>query len=120
MSKFTKESTAHFVKGLVCRWNVQKVRSESSEYVRKTTGFFTNSWRIKVALESYFEEQAQEVWERNLMNPEMQTTLSNTYPPKLIVTILKALREQLTENDQLSAVEEIADPVPEIRLVWKS
>ena len=49
--KFTKES---FVKGPVCRWNVQKVRSESSEYVRKTTGFFTNSWRIKIALESYF------------------------------------------------------------------
>ena len=42
--------------------------------MRKTTGFFTNSWRIKVALESFFEEHAQEVWERNWMNP-MQTTL---------------------------------------------
>ena len=29
-------------------------------------------------------------------------------------TILKALREQLKENDQLNAVEEIAGPVPEI------
>ena len=38
----------------VCRWNVQKMQSESSEYVRKTTGFFTNSWRIKIAMESYF------------------------------------------------------------------
>ena len=38
MRKFTKESTTYFVKGLVCRWNVQKMRSESSEYVRKTTG----------------------------------------------------------------------------------
>ena len=65
------------------------MRSESSEYVRKTTGFFTNGWRIKVA----------EVWERNWMNPEMQTTLLNTYPPKLIAAILKALREQLKEND---------------------
>ena len=105
--KFTKESTTNFVKGLVCRWNVQKMRSESSEYVRKTTGFFTNSWRIKIALESYFEEHAQEVWERAWMNPEMQTTVLNTYPPKLIATILKALREQLKENDQLNAVEEI-------------
>ena len=50
------------------------------------------------------------------MNPEMQTTLLNTYPPKLIATILKALREQLKENDQLNAVEEIAGPVPEIPL----
>ena len=48
------------------------------------------------------------------MNPEMQTTLLNTYPPKLIATILKALREQLKENDQLNAVEEIAGPAPEI------
>ena len=78
MRKFTKESTTYFVKGLVCRWNVQKMRSESSEYVRKTTGFFTNSRRIKIALESYFEEHAQEVWEKNWMNLEMQTTLLNT------------------------------------------
>ena len=42
------------------------------------------------------------------MNPEMQTTLLNTYPPKLIATILKALREKLKENDHLNAVEEIA------------
>ena len=42
------------------------------------------------------------------MNPEMQTTLLNPYPPKLIATILKALREQLKENDQLYADEEIA------------
>ena len=41
MRKFTKDSITHFVKGLVGRWNVQKMRSESSEYVRKTTGFFT-------------------------------------------------------------------------------
>ena len=42
------------------------------------------------------------------MNPERQTTLLNTYPPKLIATILKALREKLKENDHLNAVEEIA------------
>ena len=100
----------------MCRLNVQIMQSESSEYVRKTTGFFTNSWRIKIALESIFEEHAQEVWERNWMHPEMQTALLNTYPPKLIATILKALRDQLKENDQLNAVEEIAGPVPEIPL----
>ena len=59
MRKCTKESTTYFVKGLLCRWNVQKMRSESSEYVRKTTGFFTNSWRIKVALRSYFKRACE-------------------------------------------------------------
>ena len=52
------------------------------------------------------------------MNPEMQTTLLNTYPPKLIAKILQALREQLKENVQLIAVEEISGPVPEIPLEY--
>ena len=52
------------------------------------------------------------------MNPEMQTTLLNTYTPKLTATILKALREQLKESDQLHPVEEIAGPVPEIPLEY--
>ena len=53
------------------------------------------------------------------MNPEMQTTLLNTYSPKLIATILKAFREQTKENDQLNAVEEFAGPVPEISLEYE-
>ena len=53
---------------------MRKFTKESTTYVRKTTGFSTTSWRMKIALESYFEEHAQEVWERNWMNPEMQTT----------------------------------------------
>ena len=65
MRKFTKESFTCFVKGFVCRWNVQKMRSESGEYVRNTTCFFTKSWRIKKALESFFGEHAQEVRERH-------------------------------------------------------
>ena len=36
----------------------------------------------------------------------------------MIATILKAHREQLKENDQLNAVEEIAGPVPEIPLEY--
>ena len=83
-----------------------------------TTGALINNWRIKIDLESYFEEHAQEVWERNWMNPEVQTTLLNTYPPQFIETILKALREQLKENDQLNTVEEIAGPAPEFPLAY--
>ena len=90
MRKVTKESTTNFVRGLVCRWHIEKMQSESSEYVRKTTGCFTNSWRNTIALESYFEEHAQEVWERNLR----KTTLLNMCNPILMETILKVLHEQ--------------------------
>ena len=82
--------------------------------VRKTTGFFTNSRRIKIVLESYLH--AKGVGKSNCMNPEMQTTLLNTYPSHLIATILKALREQLKEVDPLTADEEIASPATEIPL----
>ena len=37
-----------------------KMRSESSEYMWKTTGALKNRWRVKIALESYFEERARE------------------------------------------------------------
>ena len=47
MRKSTRESTTYFSRGLVCRWNIQKMQSESDEYVRKSTGFFTNSWKNK-------------------------------------------------------------------------
>ena len=66
------------------------MRSESSEYVRKTTVILHKQLENQKALESYFEEHAQQVLERNWMNLEMQTTLLNAYSPKLIATILKA------------------------------
>ena len=40
--------------------NIQNKQSESNEYVRTTTGFFSNSWRLNIALESYFDEHGTE------------------------------------------------------------
>ena len=62
------------------------------------------SWRC------YFDEHEKEVWVTKWMNPDVQTTL-HTFLPKLIATILKALRE-LKENDQLHTGREIAVLVP--------
>ena len=41
--KLAKESTTYYIRGPVCKWNIHMMQSE---YVRKTTGFFTNSWSI--------------------------------------------------------------------------
>ena len=50
-STMWRESTRRkFMKGPTCRWNVQKMRSESSEDMRKTTGAFINNWRINNSL----------------------------------------------------------------------
>ena len=87
---------------------------EQREKVCKTTGFFTNSLRINIALEGMRRKYERLDW----MNLEMQSTLLNTDPPKLMATVLTVLREQLKENDQLNAVEEIAGPAPEIVLEY--
>ena len=52
-----------FVRGTVCRWNIQKMHSESNTFVSRTTGFFTNGTvaESKLALESYLDEHATEV-----------------------------------------------------------
>ena len=63
LSKFTKESTTYFMRGHVCRWNIQMMQSESNEYESKTTGCFTNSWRTNIALENFFADYGKEVWE---------------------------------------------------------
>ena len=64
-------------------------------------------WKTKVVLihlENYFGKYAQEVWERNWMNPDMHTvlldtklvnaTLLNMYNPILMETNLKKVRER--------------------------
>ena len=84
MRKFTKESTTYFctkTEDVCADGNIQTRHSESNEKLRKTT-----------ALESHFEEHAKEGWERIWIFLACRATLLNTYPPKLIATILKALR----------------------------
>ena len=49
-----------------------------------------NRCGIKMAMQSFFDEHAKEMWEINWVNLEMQITLLNTHLPKLIATILKA------------------------------
>ena len=106
MSKFFKESTTYFVRGHVCRWNIQKMQSESNEYERKTSGFFTNSLENQNSLRELLCRLRERSLGKHWMDAEVQTTLLNTYPPELLATIPKALREQLKENDQPNAVED--------------
>ena len=66
----------------------------------------------KIALESYFGNDAQDIWERNLR----KTTLLNMCNPLLMETILKVLREQFKEDDQMNTAGEIAGSIPETSL----
>ena len=78
--------------------------------------FYKQLENQKIALESYFEERAQETWERNLK----KTTLLKTCNPILMEAILKKLREHFTDDDQRKAAAEIAGFVPETSLEWRN
>ena len=71
-----------------------KMRSESSECTWSAKSFL-------IHLESYLEECAQEVWERNRMSPDMHTTWWNVKILKPMEMILMVLRERSEENDPL-------------------
>ena len=100
-----------------------KMRSESSEYMWKTTA-------ILFPLQSYFGKYAQEDWERNRMDPDMHTTLLDTellkatlltmYNPTLMDTILNALREQSKKDDQMKTAGNTAGSVKETSLDWEA
>ena len=105
-----KESTR--MKFMSMRSECSKMRSESSEYMWKTTGvFFPKKWRIKIALESYFEERAQEICESNLRKTTLICAIQYWWR-----TVLKLLREQFKEDDQRKTAGEIAGLVPETSL----
>ena len=64
-----------------------------------------NEHPLGMCIKQQVDGQGTDTWERKWMNPEVQTTSLNTYPPKLIATILKALREQINESETLNAVD---------------
>ena len=85
----------------------------------KTAGALLNSWRIKIALESYFEERAQEVWERNWMNPDMHTTLLDVNNLQPMELILMVLGEQSEDDDQMNTAGEPVILISETLLEWE-
>ena len=88
-----------------------KMRSGSSECT-------WNAKAILIHLESYLEECAQEVWERNRMSLDMHTTWRNVKILKPMEMILMVLREQSEEHDQMNTVRKSVNLIPETLNEW--
>ena len=82
----------HCGKILRC-WNIQRCDQNR-----------VNARGILFHLESYLEECAQKVWERNRMSLDMHTTWWNVKIRKLMEMILMVFREQSEEDDQMNTV----------------
>ena len=81
-----------------------KVRSESSEYMWKTTGVFSTVGESKQLWRATLMNEHRKFWEITLR----KTTLFNTCNPKKMETVLKVLRVQFEDDDQRKTAGEIA------------
>ena len=104
----SREDTHSSWKGSV-KMECSKMRLESSEYTWKTKA-------ILIYWESYFEERAQAVCERNRMDPHMHTTLWNVNIRKPIE--LMVFREQSEGDDQMNTAGELVILIPVTSREW--
>ena len=56
-----KNQSRFLYEDLCADGTLRRCNQNQVKHMRKTTGCFTNFWRTKKALESYFEEHAREV-----------------------------------------------------------
>ena len=118
MRKFTKESTTYFVKGPVCRWNVQKMRTESSEFVRKTTEVSSQTvgeskwpWRAQTTVVEYVSskidcgdsEDTSENNSKRIINCIQLRKLQAQYQ-KSLLSMIKSRKEE-EDSGMMSTVD---------------
>ena len=108
MRKLAKESTTCDARRPVCKVEhsqdavrVKRLGAQSNKFLHKQLENQNCFWK---ALST---EHAKGVWVRNWMGLEVHATLFHTYPPSRIGKNLKALREEVKENNQRTTVQEI-------------
>ena len=89
-----------------------RMRSESSECT-------WNAKTILIHLDSYLEECAQEVWERDRMSPDLHTTWWSVKIRKVMEIILMLFREQFEEDDQMNTVRKPVILIPDTLREWE-
>ena len=94
------------VTGPMCRWKLAQRDEEGEAYVRKETGWLTNSRKFAQLLGGVCENQTGGPWHRHLhLVGGARTRAAQVYPPALVQAILEGLREHLVENGSLNAID---------------
>ena len=110
------------VKGPMCRWDMwatDKRGLQGSGFVRKETGWLTNSPILARILEGRCSNVTGErEWHRHVHLIGGLAKAARIYPPKLVAAVLNGLREQMKADGDISALEAFTSgPVPEIPIV---
>ncbi len=103
----------YVVKGPMCRWEMtatdRKVWPHRTGYVRKETGWMTNSKELAELLEGICSNvDGSRPWHKHVHLIGGLGKAARIYPPKLVEAVLKVLHSMLRESGELSAVEEFA------------
>lgn len=102
------------VKGPMCKWGMTAIDSNGQQgYVRKETGWMTNSPVLARVLEGTCSNNLGGEWHRHIYCMGGIAKAAQVYPPKLVRAVLQGLKEQLKLDGHLSSFEETsAGPSP--------
>ena len=110
-----EDERVYVVKGPMCKWEMKANDVAGNEgYVRKETGWMTNSPVLAEILQGECSNKQGGLWHRHVRLIGGIARGAAVYPPKLVNAVLKGLKEQMVEDGSLSAVDAYAaGPVPE-------
>jgi hypothetical protein len=115
--EFSKDPRVFFVKGPMCRWDMQQEDMHGVGHIRKNTGWWTNSPVLAELLQGVCSnETGERPWHRHVaLEPGTgRAHLARIHPAKLVSAVLKGIKMQMHADGELSAVEaQQSGPVPE-------
>ena len=106
MIELQANANVYTISGPMCRWEMIGEDATGVGYVRKETQFVTNSKILATLLEGHCEGGHRRV---HLING--RAGFAQVYPPKLVKAILKAVKQELRNRNELNSVATSLDGV---------
>lgn len=131
MAQFIEEEGLYRVRGPMCNWDMQlpsevqnrldeKYNHEGEDtsipaYVRKMTGWLTNSWILAELLSGACSNLVGgRPWHRHAKLIGGTAKYARVYPPKLVAAILQAVRKEMEDRGLISEINTlVSGPVPD-------
>ena len=119
IANLKNEPGVFYVKGPMCRWGMVASDGLGKGYVRKETGWLTNSPELAATLGGHCSNfnnnsGARREWHRHVHLINGRARQAQVYPPRLVRGVLAGIRKQMREDGELNDLNAMtAGPVPE-------
>lgn len=116
VKELREDPRVYVVKGPMCRWRMKpKDCAEENVYVRKETGWMTNSPVLAEILRGTCSNSDGKAWHRHVsLIGGGRAHAARVYPPALVKAVLKGIKEQMRQDGELSvSAMQLSGPVPE-------